>query len=212
MSPAPPIPTMQTATSPPGAVTYFKYDEADQLISEDNLLGTTNYSHGAGGNRTALDRDGKSVTYSYDAADQLVQAGTVKYVYDADGRLTKWSGPDATENFAYDAWGNLTRVTTSQGADIGYEYAPTGERVSRSAGGQKSFFVYDRFALLQELDADRKAVSSYVYAPGIDHPLAMMRGGKTYYYHPDRNGSIIALTDGGGNPVASFSYDALLLE
>ncbi len=48
----------------------------------------------------------------------------------------------------------------------------------------------------------------YTHALGIDEPLAMFRGGATYYYHADGLGSITSLTDAAGAIVASYPYDS----
>ena len=191
-----------------GVVTYFKYDAAGQLIGEEGLLGTTAYSYGPGGNRSSLQRDGKSISYSYDVADQLLQAGPVHYAYDSSGRLSEQDGPDGKQTYSYDAWGRLIRIVNTKGVNISYEYAPTGQRIARDDGKQKLQFVYDRQSLLQELGPDGRTLATYINAPGIDRPLAMVRGGKIYYFHADGIGNIIALTDGSGNLIANYSYDA----
>ena len=54
---------------------------------------------------------------------------------------------------------------------------------------------YDIEDILFELDGSGNVVTEYLHGPGIDEPIAMIRGGQTYYYHADGLGSIIAITD-----------------
>ena len=51
-------------------------------------------------------------------------------------------------------------------------------------------------------------MARYAQGLGIDEPLAIYRGGKSYYYHADGLGSIVALSDNHGTTKASYTYDA----
>ena len=59
-----------------------------------------------------------------------------------------------------------------------------------------------------ELDASGNIVTEYLHGPGIDEPIAMIKGGQTYYYHADGLGSIIAITDSTGRVVQRYEYDS----
>ena len=71
-----------------------------------------------------------------------------------------------------------------------------------------TYYLYDGFDLLQELDENGALKAAYVHGSGIDRPLAMWRDGQRYYYHADQLGSIRLLTDDQGQVVASYDYDA----
>ncbi|MCX6587245.1 MAG: hypothetical protein NTX13_11805 [Acidobacteria bacterium] len=43
---------------------------------------------------------------------------------------------------------------------------------------------------------------------GIDEVLMQTRGAQSYFYHADALGSIVAITDGSGNVVQRYGYDA----
>ncbi|MHB1465482.1 MAG: RHS repeat-associated core domain-containing protein, partial [Thermoleophilia bacterium] len=47
----------------------------------------------------------------------------------------------------------------------------------------------------------------YVTGPG-GSPIAVTRGGKTYFYHTNAHGDVTSITGTDGNPLASFTYDA----
>lgn len=190
-----------------GAVNAFQYDEAGQLVGDVGPAGVASYRYGPGGNRIAVSFNGSVVAYKHDAADQILESGPVKYVHDVNGRLAERRTASDTQKFEFDTGGRLRRVAASDGTAISYEYLPTGQRISRSDGRRKSYFVYDQSAILQELNEDLKLVALYVHAPGLDRPLASIRPGQAHYYHADRNGSIIAMSDDQGRVVARYAYD-----
>ncbi len=49
-------------------------------------------------------------------------------------------------------------------------------------------------------------LARYVYGAGIDQPLTMERNGNRYYYHPDPQGSIAALSNSNGTVVQRYAY------
>lgn len=197
-----------------GRTARFTYDTSGQLIEERTAGAATQYRYAAGGNRTAAVHDGTTTTYTYDAADRLTatragDAGAVEtFVYDARGALTRRVRGTASTAYEFDAAPQLTKVTLPDGRTVAYAYAPTGERISRQDRGGLAYYVYDGINLLQELGADLRARDTYVHAPGIDRPLAMIRGGQIYFFHADRNGSILAVTDAKGAVAGTWDYDA----
>ncbi len=72
----------------------------------------------------------------------------------------------------------------------------------------KTFHLHDGDQLIADLDANGKIVARYVYGPGIDEPLVMLKDGKRYYFHADGLGSIIALTNDRGEVIERYTYDA----
>jgi RHS repeat-associated protein len=62
--------------------------------------------------------------------------------------------------------------------------------------------------VVEELDGSRTAVARYAQGLGIDEPLAMYRGGASYYYDADGLGSITSLTNSSGQIAASYTYDS----
>ena len=57
--------------------------------------------------------------------------------------------------------------------------------------------------LLAETDETGTIISCYMYCRG--RLLAMISGGRTYFYHADPCGHIISLTDEQGNVAASYA-------
>jgi RHS repeat-associated protein len=71
-------------------------------------------------------------------------------------------------------------------------------------------FLYDGDRLVMEYDGAGNVLRSYVHGPGTDEPLAWYErsaGWAIRYFHADHQGSIVALADASGNPVAINTYD-----
>ncbi len=148
-----------------------------------------------------------SVSYSYDAAARLTAAGHLTFRHDPDGNLVEQKGLDGATKYEYDADRRLVKVITPSGDTIAYGYDPDGQRYWRRGKEGVTHYLHDGLNLVAELDEQLTVKAVYLHGDGLDAPLVMMRNGKTYYYHPDRLGSVLAVTDDRGQVVASYSYD-----
>ena len=189
--------------------TRYQYDPAGQLVEEHTGAGkTVRYSYLPGGNRGNRDSDGKTVQYRYDQVDRLLAVGEETLTYDANGNLVERRGPSGTTRYAYDPEDRLVKVVKTDGSEISFGYAPTGERVWRRDSAGLTYFVTDGINLLAELSADLKPSATYLHGPGIDRPLMMAREGQSYFYHADLLGSVASMTDVGGRVAMAYDYDA----
>ena len=71
-------------------------------------------------------------------------------------------------------------------------------------------YVYDGEDIAFEITTSSggTVTTHYVHGPGIDEPLAMVRGGAVYHYHADGLGSVVALTDGAQSVVQQYGYSS----
>lgn len=111
------------------------------------------------------------------------------FAYDAENRLISVNGGPASLTLAYDPLGRLLK-TTSGGATTAFNYA----------GSQ----------LVSEHDpATSTLLRSYVHGDRTDEPLAWSEGATPgldlRFLHPDRLGSIIAVSNPAG-AVSSYAY------
>ncbi len=139
-------------------------------------------------------------SYEYDAASQISSSG---YEYDAQGRLT--SDPDHTYT-----WDDASRLTAID--DVSLTYNGLGELESRTQNGNTTRYAYN-YALefaptIAELDdSTGDDLRYYVWTP--DGQLLYMvdtSAGEPYFYHYDRIGSTLALTNGNGNVSVAYEY------
>jgi YD repeat-containing protein len=95
-----------------------------------------------------------------------------------------------------------------------YKYDDDGRRIEKkvkqSDGNlQTTRYVYDGSSInvLYETDENGKVLRHYLYsASGIR--VAMITEGKTFYYHYNPHGDVIAMTDDAGKIVARYEYNA----
>jgi YD repeat-containing protein len=76
--------------------------------------------------------------------------------------------------------------------------------------GSTNWMVYDGNQVVAEVDGAGSLKKSYVYE-GLDRAISMTTYGastNTYYFIRDHLGSTLALTDGSGNIIESYRYDA----
>lgn len=165
----------------------FAYDKADNRVAS-HLSSTHRYDDA---NRLLEDA---AHNYSYNAAGMLVQK-----VEKASGRATA---------FAYDAEGQLTRITFHDGGTAAYKYDGLGRRVEKNVRGQVTRYVYDSEDIVSEYSGTDALTASYVHGSATDEPLIMERGGQNYFYHQDSLGSVRFLTDSAGSVAQTYVYDS----
>jgi RHS repeat-associated protein len=191
-----------------GKSTTYSYDASGRLLAEDDPEGKIRYNYLAGGNRGSLESRQQNVRYRYNEADQLLEAGSSTFRYDANGNLIERLEPQGITIYQYDTENRLVKVTGPDGAEVSFGYSPTGERIWRRDSAGLTWFVTDGTHVITELDENLKPKVSYLHAPGIDRPLVMLTEGNNYFYHADLLGSISALTDDDGKVSASYRTDA----
>ena len=193
----------------------FGYDTLDRLTSASHpLLATPQaFAYDPVGNRTT----GGSVV---NAGNQLMADSHFAYQYDDNGNLTRKTLL-ATGNYTqytYDAENRLTKVedfvagASTPAATSTYRYDGLGRRIQKTLSTQTSAlstsYVYDGEDILLEYDGANVLQARYTHGPGIDEPLAVTKGGATFFYHQDGLGTVTDLTDAAGATAKSYSYDA----
>jgi RHS repeat-associated protein len=133
------------------------------------------------------------VTFSYDANGNLTSDGSKTYTYDVENRLIGVAGssPSLSATLSYDPMGRLYRYTVN---------------------GQTTDFLYDGDSLIAEYQGSA-LTKRYVHGISTDTPLVQYIGstvGMTnrQFLHRNHQGSVIAITDNGGNVVNINTYDA----
>lgn len=122
-----------------------------------------------------------SVGFQYDARGNLIQSGVTSYQYTAENRLAQGPG-------GYLAYDPLGRLHTEAGANI---------------------LQYDGQDLITEI-VSGSVRRRYVHGPGIDEPLVWYEGAGTNdrrWLIADERGSIVAVTNQSGDPIATNRYD-----
>ena len=186
-----------------GRSATYQYDADGRLITAGREgQAPETFAFDADGNLTQI---GSAPPMKYDAAAKLIAVGSTTWNYDAQGNLTSKS--DGTQ-YTYDALGQLTCIDFPDHTYASYQYDALGNRVQKNINGTVTNYAYSGGQILAEYDGSWTLHARYVYAPGIDRPLAMWRDGKWYFFVRDRLGSVRELLDQTGNTVESYDYDA----
>lgn len=185
--------THQKGTSAVADITYTR--NAAGLITQES--GTWPLSAAP----TAVD----TATASYDDANGVVHWNSDSYTYDADGNLTTIGG-SRTLAILYDPENRPTSITLN-GVATQYAYDGLGNRVQgRTTTLTRNFYHDTNGRLLFDIDVTNSATNHYIYAG--DRLVASGSSSTGYvFYHFDKTGNTLALTDAGGSVVAAFAYD-----
>jgi RHS repeat-associated protein len=171
----------------------FTYNPASQIASRS----ATNDAY-ASNTAYAVNRP-----YSVNGLNQYTSAGPATFAYDLNGNLTS----DGSTSFVYDAENRLVSASGAKNAALAYD--PLG-RLWQVSSAATTRFLYDGDKLVMELNGSGSVTRSYVHGPGTDEPLVWYEasaGWARRFLHSDQQGSIIALNDDGGTPIAINGYD-----
>ncbi len=212
--------TSVTATVPAlslaGGVTNFAYDTRYQLTqavypagAPYNALAQA-WTYDALGNRISASENGTTAGYVYNKVGsnplntaRLQSDGSNAYTYDAKGNTLSRSGSRGNFTFSYDYDNRIRSVNGDETAGYLYDFA--GRRALKTVGAVQTTYVYDGFQAVAETAS---STASYLYGPGLDHALAMFRGGQVSYYSVDLLGSPVVVGDAAGAVEDSYAWDA----
>lgn len=141
-------------------------------------------------------------TYGVNGLNQYTNVGSAQLAYDANGNLTS----DGSTSYVYDAENRL--VQASNGAELRYD--PLGRLFQTSSPAKTRQFLYDGDQLTVEYDGSNNLIRRYVHGPGEDDPMFWYEGAglsDRRLLFADQQGSIVGVSDAGGNTIAVNSYD-----
>jgi RHS repeat-associated protein len=201
-----------------GSMITYTYDPLNRVTAEQHVdgsgtpTGSAAYSYDAVGNLLA--RSGSlgigTVTYAYNADNQLVSANSISYAYDGAGnRVSATDGTQVT-HYAYDARGRLAGYQPPAGGATAYTYDVDGMLQSVSGPAGNINYLVDPNSttgyaqVVQQSDALGTILDTYTYGRDL---LEETAGRPTSYVHEDGLGSVRLLTDPAGTATDAYSYD-----
>ena len=186
-------------TSYDGYTLNYFYDSAGRLEHLEDGTGRQiiQYLYDTAGRLSRENKgNGTWTTYDYDAAGQvlhLLNYGTnavplsrFDYAYDANGNCTSMVTLEGTNSYSYDAIGQLTGVTYSNGRHVTYTYDAAGNRTAVNDNGTNTLYTVNN-------------LNQYTQV-----------GGTTYGYDPDGNQT--NKTDASGTTGYAFDSERRLVQ
>jgi YD repeat-containing protein len=212
----------RSGVSFPGAATSYGYDTASRLSSLGHSLAGTSADQSLGFTYNAasqiVSRSASndafasntaypvSRSYTVNGLNQYTQAGPATFTYDANGNLSN----DGSTGFVYDAENRLVSASGARNATL--QYDPLGRLFRVTGANGTTQFLYDGDALSDEY-VGGVLTQRYVHgtAAGVDDPMLWYDLTSAGWRRPlfaDHQGSIVAVADRFGNPLAINAYDA----
>ncbi len=215
------------------ATASIKYErnEGGQVTkaSDTGLAGAAEYAFSYDGNSRL--KEGASVGYEYDNANNPKAIGIEKLKYDEANELAEIELASIPIKFAYNAVGQRAKRTPTTGAATTYEYDQAGRltaisrpagtapaiedtysyrgdglRASRTSASKTTYYAWDVAQTIPLLLSDE--ANLYIYGPeGIPIEQANSEGGAPKYLHTDQQGSVRMITGAAGEKLGSFTYD-----
>jgi RHS repeat-associated protein len=153
-----------------------------------------------------------SRSYAVNGLNQYTSAGPATFGYDPNGNLASAVHPGVSAtSYVYDVENRLVSASGSHAAELVYD--PLGRLSQVSSGGAGiRRLVYDGDALVAEYDLGGTMRHRYLHGsdPGADDPLVWydnLAEGWRRGLVADHQGSIIAVADMYGSPMAINSFD-----
>ncbi len=199
---------------PNGLTTEYQYDAASRPIALiyrnlTQFLGDLAFQYDASGNRLGIggsfartllpDTVGSA---AYDGANRPATFGGKVVTFDANGNLVNLTEGAAATIFTWDPRNRL--VGLSGPAAAAFSYDPFGRRTQKAFAGQRTAFQYDGVEVVQEVGGGMEV--GYLRGLAVDEPIGRLEAGTPSYYLADALGSIIALADGGGSLMTTYTY------
>lgn len=205
--------TAVTGTNP----ALYTYDTRDRLTSVCFQTTTCTrrtdpyiaWTYDPVGNRKTETRGvGGTVTSStYNEDDQLLTAGSTSYSYDHNGNQTQ----AGSRTFSYDAANHLASTTSGTTTDT-YSYDGDGNRLTDTTGTTTTRYAWDTNNPLAQLAMECTGTCSTSgnlirrYTIGAD-TIGFNTATAGFYYHYDRIGSVVNVTNASGVKQWTYSYE-----
>lgn len=223
-----PVMVAQTRTDLAVAATQtFAFDDLYRVTRATHPLSAVaaeTFQYDPVGNRLRQSGDPSDATI--DAEDRLIEDARYRFTYDTNGNPTSRTAKTSGEvtRYGYDPENRLVTLARFANAAAAipstqarYRFDVLGRRIVKEVDGVITRYLYDDAEILLEYSGAGKLLARYTHGPIVDQPLVMERDldandtfstDEAFFYHTDRLGSIVALTDSAATVRQSYAYDS----
>ncbi|MHC1784692.1 MAG: DUF6531 domain-containing protein [Anaerolineaceae bacterium] len=192
-------------------VATYEYDALNRLVTEDLAGLQVEYTYDAVGNRMQRTGSQETLSYIYDAADQLLSAGTTTYTYDANGNQISRKDASGTYSLTYDDRNLLVGITTPTNLSIKFGYDTSGLQVAIQGQEGTKIMVRDGYLAIFDVSDNFSEGQAYLWAVGqlaYSRPLDTTGAGTASGYLGDGLGNVEYLASEEGALTAVTPSDA----
>ena len=195
-----------SAHANPDAISYTYNDRSELTGAQSNVDATYSYSYAYDpiGNRVTASEAGVPWTYTTNSLNQYTSATEnntqLSFAYDLDGNMT-YRPVDATSGWTQVWNGENRMVETTKGADrLTFKYDYMGRRVEKCVYSgntltSKTYFVYDGFKCVEELNAlNNTALMRHIWQPsdiGLEIILVTQKNSDCVFFLHDANKNVM---------------------
>ena len=176
----------------------FWYDEVGNrtklMYYDGSATATTTYLYSDRNELTKATVGGNDTIYKWDPRGNLTKKGSVEYYWDSQDHMTKVVNGNTTVEYKYDLLGRRAakRLTTN-----GQQPGPWW------------WYFYDGLKVLFEGSDTSSNRGYYTVTPAaVGGIVSRVTPGVRRFYHYDRLGNVMAITDVNGKPYAEYTMDA----
>ena len=180
----------------------YAYDKIGRLISEKDVDKNREicYTYDENGNIQTKIQNGTITNYRYkDGTDRLMNYGSEEFAYDNLGNPTTYRNMSCM-------WekGRQLKSITDGTNTVTFTYDEFGERISKTAGGITTNYVYENGKLLREITGSEKI--DFIY--GAEGIIGIRIGNENYLYRKNVYGDVTEIYDASGVKVGKYKYTA----
>lgn len=201
---------------PRGKETTYSYDGANRLSESRSPNGsTTTYTYDVNGRLASTsDADGNTIGYSYDARGGLIRLTTAEgdttFTYDALGRKVSEANESISRTMTYDSLSRpLTVTDATLGKTLTYSYDAAGNRTSATnSDGQSYRYGWDlKRRLVSAIGSDGQ-MTQFSYDSDDRRVGLVYPNGVSAAYQYDPNGVVSSLvwSDARREVIEAFAY------
>jgi len=208
----------ETVTDAEGYVTTLTYDDAGNLINQNDANGLiTEHKYDEYNRRIKTTRGSRTTDYTYDMNGRLLTetdaVKTIRHSWNALGHeiqtLVRSGSDRATTNRAYDPMGNVLSITDPVGDKTTYKYDPLYRRTSMVDGiGQTTTYTYDLADRMLSQTLPNGNGIQYKYDASDNRTEVRDNLGLSQQSIFDCQGNKTSTTDGNGN-ITRHEYNEL---
>lgn len=210
-------------TRPNGVTTTYTYDDVNRLsrlTHADSLnqpLEDLQYGYNLDDEITSVNSiaqatllPGSQSVGAANGVNRVGQFGASALTFDAEGQTQSRTTAQGTTQYMWDARGRLIQVQQPDGQIAAYSYDVLGRRMTHTANGVTTNFLYDGLDVVVDQSSDSSS-RDYLNALNIDEKLSQSSSamGKLYLLQ-DHLGSTVALTNSSGAVVERARYEAFV--